>query len=128
MQGRGGASEEPSNDAIQQNALRTFNAPDAIMEPGIFEVLRRYIAAGGTPPEAVQALAQSYRGYAQLDNLLCKWLRAAGLSDAQVRDVALAHIRSVISQKFDARRVDAVFEEAGGVLTLLFATNRSRIA
>ena len=118
MQGRGGASEEPSNDAIQQNALRTFNAPDAIMEPGIFEVLRRYIAAGGTPPEAVQALAQSYRGYAQLDNLLCKWLR----------DVALAHIRSVISQKFDARRVDAVFEEAGGVLTLLFATNRSRIA
>lgn len=114
MQGRGGA-EDASNDAVQQSALRTFKAPDAIMEPAIFEMVRRYIAAGGTPPVAVQALAQSYRGYAQLDNLLCQWLRAAGLSDAQVHDVALSHIRSVISQKFDARKVDAVFEEEGGV-------------
>jgi hypothetical protein len=32
-----------------------------------------------------------------------------------VHDVALSHIRSVISQKFDARKVDAVFEEEGGV-------------
>jgi hypothetical protein len=102
-------------DAAQQNALRTFRSSDAIMEQSIFEVLRRYIAAGGTPPVAVQMLAQSYRGYAQLNNLLCSWLRAAGLTDAQVHDVALKHIRSVISQKFDARRVDAVFEEQGGV-------------
>ena len=116
MQGRGGVGEDASNEAVQQNALRTFKAPDAIMEPAIFDLLKRYIAAGGTPPIAIQALAQSYRGYAQLDNLMCQWLRAAGLSDAQVHDVALSHIRSVISQKFDARRVDAVFEEAGGVL------------
>lgn len=102
-------------DAAQRNATRAFRSPDAIMELSIIEGLRRYITAGGTPKAAVQMLSQSYRGYAQLDNLLCSWLRTAGVSDAQIHDVALKHIRTVISQKFDARRVDAVFEEQGGV-------------
>lgn len=39
--------------------------PDAIMEPNITDVTRRYVMAGGQPSTLVEMLSDSYEGEAQ---------------------------------------------------------------
>jgi len=36
--------------------------PDAVMEPGILEKLRQYVAKGGSPRDVVEMLADNYVG------------------------------------------------------------------
>lgn len=36
--------------------------PDAVMEPGILENLRQYVAKGGSPRDVVEMLADNYVG------------------------------------------------------------------
>jgi hypothetical protein len=36
--------------------------PDAVMEPGILEKLRQYVAKGGSPKDVVEMLADNYVG------------------------------------------------------------------
>lgn len=48
-----------------------MRAPDAIMEPGMAEVVGQYIQAGGKPEEVIESLTTSYEGEARMH---CKLL------------------------------------------------------
>lgn len=48
-------------DTIKQLEL-LFRQPDAVMEPGIFDKIKTYVAAGGNAPNAVQDLSDGYQG------------------------------------------------------------------
>lgn len=50
---------EPEELLSLEGAMR---APDAIMEPGMAEVVGQYIRAGGKPEEVVESLTTSYEG------------------------------------------------------------------
>ena len=41
---------------------KLFTEPDSIMEPGILEVLRRYLELGGSPQNGVDFLIDKYVG------------------------------------------------------------------
>ena len=41
---------------------QVLGAPDAIMEPSILNVLRRYMSDGGNPATAVEMLSDNYTG------------------------------------------------------------------
>ena len=53
----------------------TLRQPDAVLEPGVLGVLRRYVAAGGEPPRVVEALADGYVGTARCASLVVGWNR-----------------------------------------------------
>ena len=53
---------------------RSLAAKDAIMEPGVMDSLRTYVASGGKPAAAIELLSENYRGYAQMSSLVCRWL------------------------------------------------------
>jgi TH1 protein len=49
--------------ATELNQLEAFlRQPDAIMEPRILDVLRRYVSDGGTPMTVVEFLSENYVG------------------------------------------------------------------
>jgi hypothetical protein len=54
------AAAAPTEELLSlEGAMR---APDAIMEPGMAEVVGRYIRAGGKPEEVIESLTTSYEG------------------------------------------------------------------
>ena len=69
-----GGSQEPAQqdeqerDREQQQAAKLleceklFTQPDSIMEPGILEVLRRYLELGGSAQNGVDFLIDKYVG------------------------------------------------------------------
>ncbi|KAK2110244.1 hypothetical protein P7K49_009990 [Saguinus oedipus] len=44
------------------------------MEPSIFNTLKRYFQAGGSPENVIQLLSENYTAVAQTVNLLAEWL------------------------------------------------------
>ena len=43
---------------------------DCVMEKGSENLIKRFIGVGGQPKEVIQYLAQGYRGYPEMVNLL----------------------------------------------------------
>ena len=66
------APEDSSGKLLELE--RTLAAKDAIMEPGVMDSLRTYVASGGKPAAAIELLSENYRGYAQMSSLVCRWL------------------------------------------------------
>ena len=66
------APEDSSRKLLELE--RTLAAKDAIMEPGVMDSLRTYVASGGKPAAAIELLSENYRGYAQMSSLACRWL------------------------------------------------------
>ena len=50
---------------------KLFTEPDSIMEPGILEVLKRYLELGGSPQNGVDFLIDKYVGKHE-DGTICK--------------------------------------------------------
>ncbi len=66
------APGDPSSKLLELE--RTLAAKDAVMEPGVMDSLRTYVASGGKPAAAIELLSENYRGYAQMSSLVCGWL------------------------------------------------------
>ena len=66
------APGDPSSKLLELE--RTLAAKDAVMEPGVMDSLRTYVASGGKPEAAIELLSENYRGYAQMSSLVCGWL------------------------------------------------------
>ena len=66
------APPDPSSKLLELE--RTLAAKDAVMEPGVMDSLRTYVASGGKPSSAIELLSENYRGYAQMSSLVCGWL------------------------------------------------------
>ncbi|KAK7915655.1 hypothetical protein WMY93_011416 [Mugilogobius chulae] len=59
---------------IQDACLEKFSSRDYIMEPAIFNTLKMYFQAGGSPEHVIQLLSENYSAVAQTVNLLAEWL------------------------------------------------------
>eukprot|EP00052_Salpingoeca_macrocollata_P006544 m.54291 g.54291 ORF g.54291 m.54291 type:complete len:567 (+) comp15500_c0_seq3:71-1771(+) len=99
------------NAGIIEECLERVSHPDAIMEADVLSVLGRYVAAGGPPQRMIQCLASSYRGYAQMSNLLRDWLVLSGEDSRTVSQSIEQHIYSVAHDNFDSGRAQKIFDD-----------------
>ncbi|KAG7280488.1 hypothetical protein CRUP_022017 [Coryphaenoides rupestris] len=57
---------EGENDGkIQEDCLKKFSSRDYIMEPAVFNTLKTYFQAGGSPEHVIQLLSENYSAVAQ---------------------------------------------------------------
>uniref|UniRef100_A0A8C0H374 Negative elongation factor complex member C/D n=1 Tax=Chelonoidis abingdonii TaxID=106734 RepID=A0A8C0H374_CHEAB len=114
--GRGQDDEygEGEDDAeVQQECLHKFSTRDYIMEPSIFNTLKRYFQAGGSPENVIQLLSENYTAVAQTVNLLAEWLIQTGVEPVQVQETVENHLKSLLIKHFDPRKADSIFTEEG---------------
>ncbi|KAJ7422437.1 Negative elongation factor D [Willisornis vidua] len=105
---------EGEDDAeVQQECLKKFSTPDYIMEPSIFNTLKRYFQAGGSPENVIQLLSENYTAVAQTVNLLAEWLIQTGVEPMQVQETVENHLKSLLIKHFDPRKADSIFTEEG---------------
>jgi negative elongation factor C/D len=90
--------EDP--EKVLQECLEKFSSSDYIMEPGIFNQLKRfnlqkcfqcfmiiindffkcrYFQAGGSPEHVIELLSSNYNAFAQMANLMAEWIISAGI-------------------------------------------------
>ncbi|XP_075702194.1 negative elongation factor C/D [Rhinoderma darwinii] len=112
-----GADEEyaeTEDDAeLQQECLKKLSSRDYIMEPAIFNTLKRYFQAGGSPENVIQLLSESYTAVAQTVNLLAEWLIHSGVEPVQVQETVENHLKSLLIKHFEPRKADSIFTEEG---------------
>ncbi|KAB1262133.1 Negative elongation factor C/D [Camelus dromedarius] len=105
---------EGEDDAeVQQECLHKFSTRDYIMEPSIFNTLKRYFQAGGSPENVIQLLSENYTAVAQTVNLLAEWLIQTGVEPVQVQETVENHLKSLLIKHFDPRKADSIFTEEG---------------
>ncbi|KAJ7332097.1 hypothetical protein JRQ81_014277 [Phrynocephalus forsythii] len=113
----GGAQDdeygEEDDAEVQQECLHKFSTRDYIMEPSIFNTLKRYFQAGGSPENVIQLLSENYTAVAQTVNLLAEWLIQTGVEPAQVQETVENHLKSLLIKHFDPRKADSIFTEEG---------------
>uniref|UniRef100_A0A670I151 Negative elongation factor complex member C/D n=1 Tax=Podarcis muralis TaxID=64176 RepID=A0A670I151_PODMU len=104
---------EEDDAGVQQECLQKFSTRDYIMEPSIFNTLKRYFQAGGSPENVIQLLSDNYTAVAQTVNLLAEWLIQTGVEPIQVQETVENHLKSLLIKHFDPRKADSIFTEEG---------------
>ena len=89
-----------------------LSAPDSIMEPGVIEAMKGYLESGGEPEAAIQMLADSYRGFADMASLVGGWMATAGIPHADVLATVSRSISNAVFDAFDPRLADSLFQKA----------------
>ncbi|ODM91571.1 Negative elongation factor D, partial [Orchesella cincta] len=98
---------------IQADCLAKFARPDYIMEPGIFNQLKRYFQSGGNPEQVIELLSSNYCAYAQMANLMAEWIISAGANINEVRQMVESSLQDMILKTFDPKKADTIFNEEG---------------
>eukprot|EP01133_Synstelium_polycarpum_P001074 gene1074-1217_t len=96
-------------DAIRARCESQLQIPDSIMSIDVAQVMKDYITTGGSPPDVIRFLSESYRGFAQMCNLLCSWLAVSGLSKEAVTASFKNHLKDIIMERFDPKKADTIF-------------------
>eukprot|EP00064_Thunnus_orientalis_P004101 superscaffoldBa00000361_g4112 len=105
---------EGENDGkTQEDCLQKFSSRDYIMEPAIFNTLKMYFQAGGSPEHVIQLLSENYSAVAQTVNLLAEWLIQMGVEPAQVQERVENHLKSLLIKHFDPQKADSIFTVEG---------------
>lgn len=131
--------DEQERQREQQQAAKLleceklFTQPDSIMEPGILDVLRRYLDLGGSAQNGADFLVDKYIGYGQMASLVCSWIakadQANGESSSSNQADEVTHMQGLIADKFDPDKVDALLRTRRGPpkwLTPLIADRAGR--
>uniref|UniRef100_UPI00398F7277 negative elongation factor C/D isoform X2 n=1 Tax=Pristiophorus japonicus TaxID=55135 RepID=UPI00398F7277 len=98
---------------VQQECLQKFSSRDYIMEPPVFNTLKRYFQAGGSPEHVIQMLSENYTAVAQTVNLLAEWLIQTGVEPSHVQETVENHLKNLLIKHFDPRKADSIFTEEG---------------
>uniref|UniRef100_A0A4W3J9H7 Negative elongation factor complex member C/D n=1 Tax=Callorhinchus milii TaxID=7868 RepID=A0A4W3J9H7_CALMI len=107
-------SKHGEDDAeVQTECLGKFSSRDYIMEPSVFNTLKRYFQAGGSPEHVIQMLSENYTAVAQTVNLLAEWLIQTGVEPAHVQETVENHLKNLLIKHFDPRKADSIFTEEG---------------
>uniref|UniRef100_A0A673LHM5 Negative elongation factor C/D-like n=1 Tax=Sinocyclocheilus rhinocerous TaxID=307959 RepID=A0A673LHM5_9TELE len=69
-----GYADAEADGKVQEECLQKFSSRDYIMEPTVFNTLKTYFQAGGSPEHVIQLLSENYSAVAQTVNLLAEWL------------------------------------------------------
>lgn len=105
--------DEEENQAIQEGCLEIFSSNDFIMEPVVFNMLKTFLQAGGSPEKVVELLSENYKAIAQTVNLLAEWLIQAGVDIKVVQEMVENHLKSMIVKHFDPKKADSIFTDEG---------------
>ncbi|TRY80173.1 hypothetical protein DNTS_003410 [Danionella cerebrum] len=108
--GYGGAQ---TDGKVQELCLEKFSSRDYIMEPTVFNTLKSYFQAGGSPEHVIQLLSENYSAVAQTVNLLAEWLIQMGMEPAQVQERVENHLKSLLIKHFDPQKADSIFTVEG---------------
>ncbi|EAL72928.1 TH1 family protein [Dictyostelium discoideum AX4] len=96
-------------DLIKEKCESSLQQPDSIMSIEASSLMKEYITVGGRPQDVITFLSESYRGYAQMCNLLCYWLKIAGIPEEQIQTQFSNHLKEIIINKFDPKVADTIF-------------------
>ncbi|KAN0039586.1 hypothetical protein ACTA71_007383 [Dictyostelium dimigraforme] len=96
-------------DLIKEKCESSLQQPDSIMSVEAASLMKEYITVGGRPQDVITFLSESYRGYAQMCNLLCYWLKIAGIPEEQIQTQFSNHLKEIIINKFDPKIADTIF-------------------
>uniref|UniRef100_A0AAQ5XF38 Negative elongation factor complex member C/D n=1 Tax=Amphiprion ocellaris TaxID=80972 RepID=A0AAQ5XF38_AMPOC len=110
-----GYGEGENDGKIQEDCLQKFSSRDYIMEPAIFNTLKTYFQAGGSPEHVIQLLSENYSAVAQTVNLLAEWLIQMGVEPAQVQERVENHLKSLLIKHFDPQKADSIFTVEGEI-------------
>ncbi|KAG9340654.1 hypothetical protein JZ751_021210 [Albula glossodonta] len=113
--GMDGYVEGESDGKVQEECLQKFSSRDYIMEPAVFNTLKTYFQAGGSPEHVIQLLSENYSAVAQTVNLLAEWLIQMGVEPAQVQERVENHLKSLLIKHFDPQKADSIFTVEGEV-------------
>ncbi|KAK3575194.1 hypothetical protein QTP86_020897 [Hemibagrus guttatus] len=102
-----------TDDKVQDECLKKFSSRDYIMEPTVFNTLKTYFQAGGSPEHVIQLLSENYTAVAQTVNLLAEWLIQMGVEPAQVQERVENHLKSLLIKHFDPQKADSIFTVEG---------------
>ncbi|KAF9977166.1 Negative elongation factor C/D [Actinomortierella ambigua] len=91
--------------------MQSFQAPDSILEPKIFETIGSYIRVGGPPLQLVNALSNSYVGMPEMCNLMSGWAREFEIDPVEVMQEVL---KEQLMERFDPESVDRDFMTGSG--------------
>ncbi|XP_056605968.1 negative elongation factor C/D [Triplophysa dalaica] len=102
-----------ADEKMQAESLKKFSSRDYIMEPTVFNTLKTYFQAGGSPEHVIQLLSENYSAVAQTVNLLAEWLIQMGVEPAQVQERVENHLKSLLIKHFDPHKADSIFTVEG---------------
>ncbi|XP_060775046.1 negative elongation factor C/D isoform X1 [Neoarius graeffei] len=108
-----GFADTEADDKVQEECLQKFSSRDYIMEPTVFNTLKTYFQAGGSPEHVIQLLSENYSAVAQTVNLLAEWLIQMGVEPAQVQERVENHLKSLLIKHFDPQKADSIFTVEG---------------
>lgn len=99
---------------VQHDCLDHFSSTDYIMEPSIFDTIKKYFMHGGEPGPVVDLLSDNYTAVAQTVNLLAEWLIITGVPVEEVQLIVENHLKNLIMKHFDPKKADTIFNLEGG--------------
>ncbi|XP_062853648.1 negative elongation factor C/D isoform X1 [Trichomycterus rosablanca] len=108
-----GFTDTEGDNKLQEECLQKFSSKDYIMEPTVFNTLKTYFQAGGSPEHVIQLLSENYYAVAQTVNLLAEWLIQMGVEPAQVQERVENHLKSLLIKHFDPQKADSIFTVEG---------------
>uniref|UniRef100_A0A8C1BNZ1 Negative elongation factor complex member C/D n=1 Tax=Cyprinus carpio carpio TaxID=630221 RepID=A0A8C1BNZ1_CYPCA len=108
-----GYADAEADGKVQEECLQKFSSRDYIMEPTVFNTLKTYFQAGGSPEHVIQLLSENYSAVAQTVNLLAEWLIQMGVEPAQVQERVENHLKSLLIKHFDPQKADSIFTVEG---------------
>lgn len=96
-------------------AFNELTKPDAIMESNVLKHLKTFIGSAGQHkvPQAIQAIASSYVGFAEMGNLVQEWL-SRHLDDFSKLETSIQErLRDLVVSRFDPVKADELFKSSG---------------
>lgn len=73
-----------------------------------------YFRHGGAPDQVIELLSDNYSAIAQTATLMADWLISTGVEPADVVNMIVQHLQTLIEKHFEPKKADSIFE-AGGV-------------
>ncbi len=73
-----------------------------------------YFRHGGAPDQVIDLLSENYMAIAQTATLMADWLISTGVEPADVVNMIVQHLQTLIEKHFEPKKADSIFE-AGGV-------------
>ncbi len=73
-----------------------------------------YFRHGGAPDQVIELLSENYMAIAQTATLMADWLISTGVEPADVVNMIVQHLQTLIEKYFQPKKADSIFE-AGGV-------------
>uniref|UniRef100_A0A6G1SG95 Negative elongation factor C/D n=1 Tax=Aceria tosichella TaxID=561515 RepID=A0A6G1SG95_9ACAR len=97
--------------STREECLKNMSQPDSIMEPSIFNHMKRFLQAGGKLSDAVDVLANNYQATAEMINLTAEWLIKTGMEVHEVQQLVEDHLKQMIIKHFDPKKADKIFAD-----------------